>query len=361
MNAPHQVATTDGTRIDLGKGRSLAIGREAGAEPVTISSPAPSSIEEGEILHLLAADAVEPPPHPLIPASLRVTAENLAVVRNSIAEIGQQTPIVLWIDPDGQSYVLDGRTRLAACRELGIPTKYSTLCTDELKDHTLRSWIICRHAANGATRRLSHVDQAFLAAALCKEYEGAAKQRQHHCPEAADQETGKSHELAAYKMNLTPNAVRQARAVIDDAELSALVRAERLPLSTAASIARGKPEKRERQLQQALKASFARNQARWRRERMKLAKRLLGLVKDAKRIGGPATWGLAQISQDLAAIAHQVEQSVPAALCGDCAGKGCPGCQSRGWLTTHECEERGRAAEPPLPELATTDGPGSSA
>ncbi len=304
-------------------------------ELVTISSPVPD-FEEAEILHLLATNSAAPPEHPAIPVDLPVTPEHLATIRDSIAEIGQQTPIVLWNDLDGQRYVLDGRTRLAACQELGIPAKYVMLCEDDLHGQTPTEWIIARHAANGATRRLTDTQHALLGALLCKELELAAKQRQQHQPCAADQETGKSYELAAAKLDLPPNAVRQARSVIDDLELLTLIRAGRLSLSTAASIARGKEQQRESALHQALTAEFTRKQVSCRRDSLKLAKRLLGLAKDAKRIAGPAGWSLAWLGGELTAAAARIEQMLPTALCAACGGQGCQTCNCRGWLTSED-------------------------
>lgn len=332
LDADNEQRTADLPKHDTGKAEPSW---RSDGEPVTVSSPAPGSVEEGEVIHLLPVEE-HVPPHPLIPPDLPITPEMVAAIRASIAEIGQATPIVIWIESEGDRFLLDGRTRLAACRELGIPAKYVLLTVNELRGQSLTHWIIARHLANGATRRLNDTQQALLGALLCKELELAAKQRQQHQTDAVGQETGKSYELAAAKLDLPPNAVRQARAVIDDLELLTLIRAGRLSLSTAASIARGKEQQRENALHQALTAEFTRKQVSCRSDSLKLAKRLLGLVKDAKRIDGPVAWNLASLCGELTAAAARLEQMLPTALCAACGGRGCQTCEFRGWLTSED-------------------------
>ena len=100
------------------------------------------------------------PLHPLALLLPELSTEEHRALTASIAEHGQLTPATSWVDEDGSEWLIDGRHRERACRELGIPLRVESLEGDE---SAARAFVL---AANVMRRHLSPSLRAAAAAAL---------------------------------------------------------------------------------------------------------------------------------------------------------------------------------------------------
>jgi len=62
--------------------------------------------------------------HPFLDTIPLVSEDQLQGIADSIAQSGLLVPITLWQDDDGELILIDGRTRLAACKLAGVKPKY---------------------------------------------------------------------------------------------------------------------------------------------------------------------------------------------------------------------------------------------
>ena len=126
----------------------------------------------------------------------------------SIEEIGQQEPIVR---RDGQ--VIDGRTRLRACRELGIEPRFIELDADV----DALQYVV---AKNLARRHLDASQRAVIAYKLSAWSKPGGDRRSDAYREGVDHSAilpnGFTQEQSAKLMNVSPRSVRQAGKVISE-------------------------------------------------------------------------------------------------------------------------------------------------
>ena len=126
----------------------------------------------------------------------------------SIEEIGQQEPIVL---KDGQ--IIDGRTRLRACRELGVEPRFTELDADV----DPLQYVV---AKNLARRHLDASQRAVIAYKLSAWSKPGGDRRSEAYREGVDHSAkmpdGFSQEQSAKLLNVSPRSVRQAGKVISE-------------------------------------------------------------------------------------------------------------------------------------------------
>lgn len=187
--------------------------------------------------------------HPVADLFPMMNATEHAELVASIHEHGQQVPI--WTSADGYT-LLDGRNRLKACRELGIPVR-----TEAVRPGTKDEVIIASIAARNLVRRNLSVSQTgMIGARILPIYEAAAAERQR--ASCANLNKGKTHaspvpvnlpapgaphdarDEVAKMTRVSGKTISDAKAVIGsgDTKLIAEVDAGRVPVSRAARTVR---------------------------------------------------------------------------------------------------------------------------
>jgi hypothetical protein len=151
--------------------------------------PAPSC---GAELSDAALDAEEADPegyvlHPKATAMPALPEKTYSALKAGIEEHGLQHPIEV---QKGTRYLLNGRGRYRACRELRIPLKIKEvdIPDDEVAVYT---------GAEAAKRGLTPSQKATIALDLLPEFERRAARRQHLGEKVHQGEKGKAAELAA--------------------------------------------------------------------------------------------------------------------------------------------------------------------
>jgi hypothetical protein len=139
----------------------------------------------------------------------------------SIKENGQQVPI--HCSPDG--ILIDGRNRLLALSELGLPCK-----TEKIEPKDVTAWIV---NANLHRRHLTSGQRAMIAEELCKLKHGG-----DHSKRSIDFLVSETIDSAAKKMNVGDAGVQRARRVRQHApELVEAVKSGHMSLDKAVKIA----------------------------------------------------------------------------------------------------------------------------
>lgn len=176
--------------------------------------------------------------HPYADIFPRLEGESLRGLIDDITQHGLREPITIY-----KGQVLDGRNRLAACREAGIEPdfRYSESETDA---DALREAL----SLNLHRRHLTTSQRARIAADVEPMFAEAAKQRQGTRTDIRanlpTSEPRRAADDAADALNVSRRAVQDAKRVKEHAvpELDTMVRGGQVAVSRAASIATAEPE-----------------------------------------------------------------------------------------------------------------------
>lgn len=103
-----------------------------------------------------------PPVHPAAAVWPELPDDELAELADSIRAVGLLEPLVTWTDPDGCTWLLDGRNRLAACQLAGVEPRWVAYEGDPA------AYVVARNAA----RRHMTIGQRAMAVALVLAGEG---------------------------------------------------------------------------------------------------------------------------------------------------------------------------------------------
>lgn len=179
--------------------------------------------------------------HPYADIFPRLEGDALRALIDDITQHGLREPITLY-----RGQVLDGRNRLAACREAGVvPTFREALAetdADALRE-ALSLNLHRRHLTTSQRARIAaDVEPMFAEAARERMSEGG--RRAQGVANWPPVEPRKARDDAADALNVSPRAVQRAKVVKQHAvpELDTLVRGGQVAVSRAASIATAKPE-----------------------------------------------------------------------------------------------------------------------
>lgn len=148
-------------------------------------------------------DALALQPHPLADLLPALSAAEQAELTASIAQHGQLEAAKTWRDADGVTWLLDGRHRATACRELNIELRTEAFAGDESAARTLVL------ALNVHRRHLSAAQRATAVAALATFDRGRRQ---------SGTRAGLTQAEAAELAGVSERAVRGARVVLRDGE-----------------------------------------------------------------------------------------------------------------------------------------------
>jgi hypothetical protein len=203
-----------------------------------------------------AAGPLQLAPHALLAVFPRLTADDFAALRSDIASYGVREPVWTW-----RGWLIDGRERVKACRELGIACPAQEWSGSE---SGLAAFIV---GLNLYRRHLSESQRAMIAAKLAN---GRAGDNQYRLLNRGVQENAvvvpigttsldqaTSKPAAAGLLNVSLRSVNRAAAVIAHGipELVAAVESDRLAVSAAESISFLPPEKQRAALQESAELS----------------------------------------------------------------------------------------------------------
>jgi hypothetical protein len=296
---------------------------------------------------------------------------------DSVREIGQQKPGFA-ILKDGKPVLLDGVTRLRACKQLERDFLYvvgEIACGSD-------EWILRNLTLTD--RELTDSQRALIAADRAKKLALAAQVRMKAGKKCSNGDAGRTHAHVAKLMNVAPARVRAAQQIVDAVDIRELVNNYRLSLSKAAKIHKLPPERRTLAIA-AVKQG----------DRIALGNALTEtdvLAADIRKVPIPKQFAdvfaagneLAKLSDASNKIADSIESisaqtalrlvmaedgpsrfrdlakmldsSRPAAVCPSCGGAKCDRCQHSGWLSYDELQNLESAAFAALALQTKTKG-----
>jgi hypothetical protein len=159
--------------------------------------------------------------HPLAELFPQMSAEEFSRLKQDVATNGQQDPIVISVDC---KTILDGRHRLRACAELGIPPKFINFCkiTTGAVIDIPNAEVAFIWSKNFLRRHLSSDQRAAIAVGWSDAIKAAARQRQREHggtapgkPNTFGESTKSVHtrEAIAAQAQVSPYKVRQAEVI----------------------------------------------------------------------------------------------------------------------------------------------------
>lgn len=175
--------------------------------------------------------------HPAANFFPMMTAEEMHELKNDLCNNGLLEPVVFWCDQ-----LLDGRNRLQACREIGLPV--SRIDLD--KDTDPVAYVLSH---NLHRRHLSSTQKAMVAGKVREFYDDAAKER--HAKNSGrpsekkpvakvPQVSERSRDAAGKSVGVSGKMVDAATAVLENGceELQGMVERDEIAVTKAAEIAK---------------------------------------------------------------------------------------------------------------------------
>lgn len=297
----------------------------------------------------------------------QVTSKQLREMTESMRTHGQMDPVTVLEEDTNKRSILDGQTRNAARKELGIGLSCRLIKPAQLDGKLPLEWVIARNMAAGSVRHLSDSARALLAARLVRDVYAPAALVRMKAGKADGSDEARSHEKAAVALNVKPNRVRQALKVLGSPELDDAVSSGEVVISTAAKIADLTDRKRRLEALSAAKEKDKErlksilgenstsesesstgffNEASWNKNLTSYREFLAWLTDISAKPEGRVIRGEIDLKM-LEAVAASVDASRPHVACPYCeyaAGQNCPVCDGSGWLTEAEHKRHIEAA-----------------
>lgn len=187
---------------------------------------------------------------PISAASPDMSESEMQALKDSIATIGQQVPIIVWRDR-----VIDGRKRLAACAALAIQPKITTISDDSSPaDYANALNLIRTHYT--PSQRAMFADSVANATKSDGPAGRWANSPIYRATDTSPDTPVVTKEQAAKMFGINSTTVKQARRVRRDAEpeVVAAVEAGHLTLHSAEKISREVPRDRQASVVEQIKS-----------------------------------------------------------------------------------------------------------
>ncbi|MCM3778806.1 DNA N-6-adenine-methyltransferase [Microbacterium hydrocarbonoxydans] len=182
------------------------------------------------------------PAHPLADLLPKMTDIDLAELVADIAEHGQRDAAVTWVDPSGTEWLLDGRHRAHAARELGRPLVTKRFAGDE---SAARDFVI---SVNVKRRHLSVSQRALVAAAFATRQRGGSSGSSG----PASSPLAPTQREAALSMGVSERSVRDGSVVLAEGRDDLIRAVANGEMSVSAAAAESRRERTPRQAATAL-------------------------------------------------------------------------------------------------------------
>jgi hypothetical protein len=188
------------------------------------------------------------PPHPACAVFDPLPESEFKELADSIKAHGQKVPVVLWTDPAGKTWLLDGKTRLDARESVGLPvlTELGVLHPDvpQTMEPSASNPVDAVIAYNMQRRQMSRETLAFVGAKLANLRHGVRFDRsdQQFSIENSRPEPPITIAEAAVKLGVPERAINDAKAIraAGASDLEEAVKAGQKSLSGAAKEARNR-------------------------------------------------------------------------------------------------------------------------